>query len=124
VSLGADFAIYLLFRLREEVRHRAMPDAIREALRTSGRAILFVASAIAAGYSTLLLSDFALWRQLGAYVALMMATSALATLTLLPSLLLLRTPRFLMPRRSLDGDPTPSKPLTASAPPRVASSRS
>jgi uncharacterized protein len=116
VSLGADFAIYLLFRLREEVRHRAMPDAIREALRTSGRAILFVASAIAAGYATLLLSDFALWRQLGVYVALMMATSALATLTLLPSLLLLRTPRFLTPRRSLDRDPTPSdaaaKPLT------------
>jgi uncharacterized protein len=128
VSLGADFAIYLLFRLRDEVQHSALPDAIREALRTSGRAILFVASAIAAGYSTLLLSDFALWRQLGVYVALMMATSALATLTLLPGLILLHRPRFLTPRRSMDHDETPSDAaatsLPASAHSRAAGTRS
>jgi predicted RND superfamily exporter protein len=95
VSLGADFAIYLLFRLREEMRSRPLEGALRETLRTSGRAIFFVASAIAAGYATLLLSDFLLWRQLGAYVALMMASSALATLTVLPALLLISRPRFL-----------------------------
>jgi uncharacterized protein len=96
VSLGADFAIYLLFRLREEVRAgRALEAAIAGALRTSGRAIFFVASAIAAGNATLLASDFALWRQLGGYVALMMTTSCLATLTVVPALALLTRPRFL-----------------------------
>jgi hypothetical protein len=95
VSLGADFAIYLLFRLREEMRSRSLEEALRETLATSGRAIFFVASAIAAGYATLFLSDFALWRQLGGYVALMMATSALATVTVLPALVLLARPRFL-----------------------------
>jgi len=95
VSLGADFAIYLLFRLREEVRSRPLEDAMREVLLTSGRAILFVASAIAAGNATLLASDFALWRQLGGYVALMMANSALAALSLLPALVLVTRPRFL-----------------------------
>jgi hypothetical protein len=95
VSLGADFAIYLLFRLREELHAQPMVDALRETMRTSGRAIFFVASAIAAGYATLLASDFVLWRQLGAYVALMMATSALATLTVLPALVLVARPRFL-----------------------------
>jgi predicted RND superfamily exporter protein len=66
---------------------------------TSGQAIFFVASAIAAGYATLLVSDFALWRQLGGYVALMMAVSALATVTILPALVLLVRPTFLEEKR-------------------------
>jgi hypothetical protein len=98
VSLGADFAIYLLFRLREEHRSQPLEAALRSSIATSGRAIFFVASAIAVGYATLLVSDFALWRQLGAYVALMMASSALATLTVLPACVLLLRPRFLRPR--------------------------
>lgn len=99
ISIGADFAIYLLFRLREEMRSQPMEGAVRETFRTSGRAIFFVASAIAAGYATLLVSGFALWRQLGGYVALMMAASALATLTVLPALALLTRPRFLGGKR-------------------------
>jgi predicted RND superfamily exporter protein len=96
VSLGADFAIYLLFRLREEVRTgQPLEAAVVGAMRTSGRAIFFVASAIAAGNATLLASDFALWRQLGGYVALMMTTSSLATLAVIPALVLLTRPRFL-----------------------------
>jgi len=95
VSLGADLAIYLLFRLREELRDRPLEEALRESLRTSGRAIFFVSSAIAFGYAALLASGFALWRQLGAYVALMISASALATLTVLPAIILLLRPRFL-----------------------------
>jgi len=96
VSLGADFAIYLLFRLREEVRAgHTLEGAITATMRSSGRAIFFVASAIAAGNATLLASDFALWRQLGGYVSLMMTTSCLATLTVIPALVLIFEPRFL-----------------------------
>jgi predicted RND superfamily exporter protein len=95
VSLGADFAIYLLFRLREEARARPFREAVAEAMRTSGRAVFFVASAIAAGNATLLASDFALWRQLGGYVSLIMATSCLTTLTIVPSLVLLLRPKRL-----------------------------
>jgi len=101
VSLGADFAIYLLFRLREEgAAGGSLGKAVSGALLTSGRAIFFVASAVAAGYATLLASKFVLWRQLGAYVAIMMATSALATLTLIPALVLIFEPRFLRKERS------------------------
>ena len=64
-------------------------------MRSSGRAIFFVAAAIAAGNATLLVSDFALWRQLGGYVSLMMTTSCLATLTVIPALVLIFRPRFL-----------------------------
>ncbi len=99
VSLGADFAIYLLFRLREESRVRPFAEAVAEAMRTSGRAVFFVASAIAAGNATLLVSDFALWRQLGGYVALMMATSCVTTLTIIPALVLLVQPKVLVGAR-------------------------
>lgn len=99
VSLGADFAIYLLFRLREEASRRPFDEAVAEAMRTSGRAVFFVASAIAAGNATLLASDFALWRQLGGYVALMMATSCLTTLTIIPALVLLVRPQALVGTR-------------------------
>lgn len=100
VSLGADFAIYLLFRLREEAAVRPFEEAVAEAMRTSGRAVFFVASAIAAGNATLLASDFALWRQLGGYVALMMATSCVTTLTIIPALVLLVRPKVLAGARS------------------------
>jgi len=103
VSLGADFAMYLLFRLREELSERPLGEAMRETLLTSGRAILFVASAIAAGNASLLLSDFALWRQLGGYVALMMATSALSALSVLPAIVLLTRPQFLFGGKSEAG---------------------
>ena len=100
ISLGADFSIYLLFRLREEMWTQPLEVAVHQAMSTAGRAIFFVASAIAVGYATLLLSGFALWRELGAYVALMMATSALAALTVLPACVLLLRPRFLLPERA------------------------
>jgi len=45
-----------------------------------------------------------------------MATSALATLTLLPGLILLHRPRFLTPRRSMDHDETPSDAAATSLP--------
>jgi predicted RND superfamily exporter protein len=100
VSLGADFAIYLLFRIKEELSSRTLEDGVTQSLRTAGQAVVFVATAIAAGYATLMLSDFALWRDLGAYVGLMMLVSAVCTITLLPALVLLLKPRFLRP-----GDP-------------------
>jgi hypothetical protein len=111
VSLGADFAIYLLFRLREEARVRPFREAVAEAMRTAGRAVFFVASAIAAGNATLLASDFALWRQLGGYVALMMLTSCLTTLTIVPALVLLVRPRKLVGAAVVSAAPsTPRSP--------------
>jgi predicted RND superfamily exporter protein len=87
VGIGADYAVYLLFRLREEASATADVDAaVRAALLSSGKAIVFVSSAIALGYSTLCLTAFKVHVQLGALVALAMVTSSLATLVVLSSL--------------------------------------
>jgi predicted RND superfamily exporter protein len=85
-----------LFRIREELALSGRYDvALRRALVTSGKAVFFVSSAIAAGYSTLCLSGFAFHVRLGGLVSLAMVVSSLATLLLLPALVAAFQPRFL-----------------------------
>ena len=96
VGIGADYAVYFLFRVREE---RAMTptlhQALDRALMTSGKAVLFVSTAIAGGYVMLCLSGFRLHVQLGGLVALAMLTSSASALVLLPAAVSLIEPRFL-----------------------------
>jgi len=97
VGIGADYAIYFLFRLREELAETAsFTEAVDRNLATSGKAILFVSSAIAAGYLTLCFSGFGYHIRLGSLVALAMAVSSAASLTVLPALVLAVRPKFLM----------------------------
>lgn len=97
VGIGADYALYFLARVREEVAGCGdLAVAVDRTLATSGKAILFVASAIGLGYSTLCLSGFALHVQLGALVALAMLVSAGAALLLLPAIVVRFRPRFVI----------------------------
>lgn len=99
VGIGADYAVYFLFRLREELaRGAALDEAIERTLATSGKAILFVSSAIGAGYLTLCLSGFGYHVRLGSLVALAMMVSSFASLSVLPALVLCLRPRFLVAR--------------------------
>lgn len=96
VSIGADFAIYLIFRIREEAKgSTSLEAAIRTSLHTSGKAIFFVSSAVTLGYMVLPFSGFSIWTRLGVLTALIVSVSALATLTVIPALALLVKPRFL-----------------------------
>jgi predicted RND superfamily exporter protein len=104
VSIGADFAIYLIFRIREEHQSaETLAQAIRASLRSSGKAIFFVSSAVALGYLVLPFAGFMIWTRLGMLTALIVSVSALATLTVIPALALVTTPRFLNRARN-DGD--------------------
>src|SRR6185503_13961106 len=95
VGIGADYAIYFLFRVREELASGGeLEDALNRALMTSGKAVLFVSSAIALGYATLCLSGFGMHVQLGALVALAMLVSSASALVLLPAVLAWFRPGF------------------------------
>jgi predicted RND superfamily exporter protein/outer membrane lipoprotein-sorting protein len=96
VGIGADYAIYFIYRLREELaRGGDEVTAVRTAYTTAGKAILFVASAISGGYAVLLLSyGFYLHMWYAIQIATAMLVSALGALTLLPSLILTFRPRF------------------------------
>jgi len=101
VGIGADYAMYFLFRVREERAGRGdLREAIGRALMTSGKAILFVSSAIALGYATLCLSGFAVHVELGALVALAMVVSSASALLLLPAILVRFRPAFIEAREA------------------------
>ena len=96
VGIGADYAMYFLFRVREEASEMgSLDEAVRRALTTSGKAVLFVSTAVAAGYATLCLSGFAVHVQLGGLVALAMVVSSVGALLVLPALVLGLQPRFI-----------------------------
>ena len=100
VGIGADYAIYLIARLREE-RARGADEvaAIRTALTTAGKAILYVATAVAGGYGVLMFSwDFRLHTWLAVLIAVAMLVSSLGALVVLPRIIALTRPRFIVAR--------------------------
>jgi predicted RND superfamily exporter protein/outer membrane lipoprotein-sorting protein len=97
VGIGADYVIYLLFRLREENAGNGNPaEAMRRTLTSAGSAIVFVAVAVAAGYSVLLLS-IGFWNHIwmGILISTAMITSATAAVTVVPVLVSWLRPAFI-----------------------------
>lgn len=105
IGIGADYAIYLLYRIREELEANAtLEGAINLALESAGRAILYVGTAIAGGYSVLMFSsgfNIHIWS--GILIVLSMIISVMTTLILLPILILLLNPVFLRGKERLNG---------------------
>lgn len=103
VGIGADYAIYLIFRLREELaRGVDETDAIHNVLNTAGKASMFVASAVAGGYGMLLFSfGFYIHIWLAILIATAMLVSVCTALTLIPALIMRFRPRFVFNRANL-----------------------
>lgn len=100
VGIGADYEIYMLFRLREEYsRCGDLHQALRTSLTTSGKAVLFVALSIAGGYSALLISDFLFYPRLATTMIGTMLTSAILSLVFLRAVIAVIQPLFIVNRR-------------------------
>ncbi len=96
MGMGADYVIYFLFRFREELaKGLSWEQALAVAEMSSGKAVLFVASAIALGYLCVCLSGFLAHIYLGTLVPLTMLVSSLASLTIVPALVLKIKPVFM-----------------------------
>lgn len=95
-GVGADYAIYFLYRLREE-RARAATDeaALHAALHTSGRAVIFVAASISAGFAVMATSNFYGLRLFGTVMPGAMLVSCIASLSIMPVLVLRTRPSFI-----------------------------
>jgi hypothetical protein len=90
IGIGVDYTVHFLSKYRRERREGVEPqDAVSETIRTTGRAIIYNAVAVAAGFAVLLFSSFGPIATLGALVAVTMGISAIAALTLLPAALLM-----------------------------------
>jgi hypothetical protein len=116
VGVGADYAIYLSYRMREELRSN-LPEseAIRHAFLSAGKATLFVSSAVAGGFGVLLFSwGFFIHIWMALLLGLAMVTSCVATLTVFASLILTLRPKFIFngKTRDVSWDSEPSKALS------------
>lgn len=96
IGVGADYAIYLLYRIREERGHGAeLGAAVAAALASAGRGSLYVGTAIAGGYAVLMLSvGFYVHIWFGLLIVCSMVISVLASLLLIPALVLDLKPAF------------------------------
>ncbi|MBI1823815.1 MAG: MMPL family transporter, partial [Nitrospirae bacterium] len=97
VGIGTDYAIYLIYRLREEIERGGDIDrAFQIALTTAGKGVLYVATAVSIGYGVLLFSfGFYIHLWFGMLTAAAMFFSSFAALTILPALVYTLKPDFI-----------------------------
>ena len=116
VGLGVaiDYALLMIFRFREELRHGADRDAaIAQTMRHAGRSVIVSGSTVAVGLLSMILLPLPFIRSIGIGGMLIPAVSVLTAITLLPALLYTLGPRInslrVMPRRLVEGSDDPEK---------------
>ena len=88
LGAGADYGLFLVFRVREELRAGQTPhDAVAVAVARVGESITFSAATVIAALLTLLLATFGVYSSLGVPLAIALGFMLLAGLTLMPALL-------------------------------------
>ncbi len=88
LGAGADYGLFLVFRVREELRNGLnKKDAVIKAVSRVGESITFSAATVAGALMCLLLASFGLYQGLGPALGIGLAVVLLAALTLLPALL-------------------------------------
>jgi putative drug exporter of the RND superfamily len=88
LGAGTDYGLFLVFRVREELRLGQDPkEAVRRAVTRVGETISFSAFTVIAALLSLLAATFQIYSQLGIPLAIGIGTMLLAGLTLLPALL-------------------------------------
>jgi hydrophobe/amphiphile efflux-3 (HAE3) family protein len=95
ICIGVDYAIHLIYKFRSEfARTRVAVQALTRTLATTGKTILFNAVVVIAGFMVLLASAMPPNQQMGLLVSAAMLSSFIATLTVMPALILAARPRF------------------------------
>ncbi|HEY4464133.1 MAG TPA: MMPL family transporter [Streptosporangiaceae bacterium] len=88
LGAGTDYGLFLVFRVREQLRAGVAPKAAVEAAVTRvGESISFSAATVIAALLSLLVATFQIYSQLGIPLAIGIGVMLLAGLTLLPALL-------------------------------------
>ena len=105
IGIGIDYTIHYLAAYHREYGKRQNEsghDFLIHTFYGSGKAILFNAISVGAGFAVLILSKFNMLADLGLLIALVMGTSSFASLTVLPTILSIIKPKFIT--KALPGD--------------------
>ncbi len=108
LGIAIDYALVMIFRFREELRHGAdTQTAIEQTMRHAGRSVIVSGTTVAVGLISMVIIPVPFIRSIGLGGMLIPAVSVLAALTLLPALLSLLGPRInslrVLPRRMVEG---------------------
>ncbi len=94
LAVGIDYALFMVGRFREELAAGLpVPEAVERTVRHAGRSIFFSGLTVVVGLLGLLIIPFMSMRSMGVAGGLVVLTSVLAALTLLPALLGILGPR-------------------------------
>jgi RND superfamily putative drug exporter len=110
VGLGVaiDYALLMIFRFREEIRHgRDVETAIVETMTHAGRSVVVSGSTVAIGLLSMVIIPIPVIRSIGIGGMLIPAVSVLVAITMLPAMLSWLGPRInsarVMPKRVVEG---------------------
>jgi RND superfamily putative drug exporter len=86
-GVGTDYILFLLFRYRERLRLGDEPhEAMVSAMHRAGEAIASAGGAVIVAFMALILSSLSIFRSIGPSLAIAVAVTLLAALTLVPAL--------------------------------------
>ncbi|WP_079063675.1 MMPL family transporter [Streptacidiphilus griseoplanus] len=110
-GVGTDYFLFLMFRYRERLRAGdERHEAIVNAVGRVGEAIASAAGAVIIAFMALVLSSLGMFRSLGPSLAIAVAVTLLAALTLFPAVLSVFSPRVLFwPSKNWQREPSSAR---------------
>jgi RND superfamily putative drug exporter len=105
-GVGTDYILFLMFRYRERLRAGDEPkQAMVNAVGRVGEAIASAAGAVIIAFLALVLSSLGFLRQMGPALAIAVAVTLLAGLTLVPAVVSLIGPKVFWPSKTWQREP-------------------
>ena len=105
-GIGTDYILFLMFRYRERLRSgEDSKQAMASAVARVGEVISSAAGVVIVAFLALLLSTLSVLRSLGPTLAIAVAVTLIAGLTLVPAVVSLLGPRVFWPSRSWRREP-------------------
>lgn len=89
LALSIDFALLFISRYREELKKRSFSDSLIMTIRTAGRSIIFSAVCVFIGLGAMLLIKVDIFENIALGGMIVVGMAVVASLTLLPSVLLM-----------------------------------
>ena len=105
-GVGTDYILFFMYRYRERLRAGDAPrDAVAAAVTKAGEAIASAACAVIVAFMALTLSTLGLFRSLGPSLAIAVAVTLLAGLTLIPAIVALLGTKVFWPSKAWRTEP-------------------
>jgi RND superfamily putative drug exporter len=109
-GIGTDYILFLLFRYRERLRlGEDKRVAIVQAMERAGEAIASAGGAVIVAFMALVLSSLSIFRSIGPALAIAVATTLVAALTLVPAVMTLLGRGLFWPSKNWQKEPTGSR---------------